>query len=124
MYTQGQNTTNGKATTTPYCFYNTIDGASTMPKGFTSNVDMGSAITAQARNFISEMVWNIERFLGNNYTFGSFDEVFCWLDELFKLKSKLDYNSYINKYITYIPTSHDCSQKYVYSTRDVMNIRH
>ncbi len=103
---------------------NSIYGASTMSKGFTSNVDMGGAITAQARNFISEMVWNIERFLGNNYTFGSFDEVFCWLDELFKMKSKLDYNSYINKYITYIPTSHDCSQKYVYSTRDVMNIRH
>ena len=31
VYTQGQNTTNGKSTTTPYCFYNTIDGASTMP---------------------------------------------------------------------------------------------
>jgi hypothetical protein len=102
---------------------NSIYGASTMKTGFTSNIDMGGAITAQARNFISEMVWNIERFIGNNYTFENMNEVFCWLDELFKLKSKIDYNYYISKYISYIPTTHDCTQKYVYITRDVKNIR-
>ena len=102
---------------------NSIYGASTMSKGFTSNVDMGGAITAQARNFISEMVWNIERFIGNNYTFDNLNEIYCWLDELFKMKSSLDYNYYINKYIDFIPTPHDCSQKYVYCTRDVHNIR-
>lgn len=102
---------------------NSIYGASTMKTGFTSNIDMGGAITAQARNFISEMVWNIERFIGSNYTFENMNEVFCWLDELFKLKGKIDYNYYISKYISYIPTTHDCTQKYVYITRDVKNIR-
>lgn len=102
---------------------NSIYGASTMSKGFTSNVDMGGAITAQARNFISEMVWNIERFIGNNYTFENINEIFCWLDELFKIKSSIDYEKYISEYIDYIPTTHDCSQKYVYITRDVRNIR-
>ena len=102
---------------------NSIYGASTMPKGFTSNVDMGGAITAQARNFISEMVWNIERFIGSNYTFDSLNEVFSWFDQLYKLKSKINYERFISKYIDYIPTTHDCSQKYVYITRDVKNIR-
>lgn len=102
---------------------NSIYGAATMPNGFTSNVDMGGAITAQARNFISEMTWNIERLIGNNFTFENLNEIYSWLDELFKIKSKLNYNSLIDKYIDYIPTTHDCTQKYVYITRDVNHIR-
>ena len=50
---------------------NSIYGASTMVKtpAFISNVDMGGSITAQARNFISEQVFTIERFLASNFTF-------------------------------------------------------
>ena len=66
---------------------NSIYGAATMPKGFISNIDMGSAITAQARNFISEMVWNIERFLGSNYTFENIDEIYAWFEKLFSMKA-------------------------------------
>lgn len=102
---------------------NSIYGASTMSKGFVSNVDMGGAITAQARNFISEMVWNIERFLGMNFTFENINEIFCWFDELFKLKSKLDCKRLIDEYIDYIPTPDDCRKKFVYVTKDIKNFR-
>lgn len=102
---------------------NSIYGAATMPKGFISNIDMGSAITAQARNFISEMVWNIERFLGSNYTFEDIDEIYSWFDKLFAMKATLDYDKSLDDYITYIPTADDCRKKFIYSTRDVMGIR-
>ena len=102
---------------------NSIYGAATMPRGFISNVDMGSAITAQARNFISEMVWNIERFLGGNYTFEDIDEIYSWFDELFKIKASLDYDKSLDSYISYIPTADDCRKKFIYSTRDVIGIR-
>lgn len=102
---------------------NSIYGAATMPKGFISNIDMGSAITAQARNFISEMVWNIERFLGSNYTFENIDEIYSWFDKLFAMKATLDYDKSLDDYITYIPTADDCRKKFIYSTRDVMGIR-
>ena len=82
---------------------NSIYGASTMGSGFISNIDMAGAITSQARNFISEMVWNIERFLGSNFTFENINEIFCWLDMLFKSKRPTpEFNDLVNKYIDYI----------------------
>lgn len=101
---------------------NSIYGAATMGSGFISNIDMGGSITAQARNFISEMVWNIERLLGGNYTFENINEVFCWLDELFKMKENFK-NSDLMRYIDYIPTPEDCRTKYAYITRDIKGFR-
>lgn len=101
---------------------NSIYGAATMGSGFISNIDMGGAITAQARNFISEMVWNIERFLGGNFTFENINEVFCWLDVLFKMKGSIDITE-LRQYIDYIPTPEDCRTKYAYITRDIKGFR-
>ena len=101
---------------------NSIYGASTMAGGFISNIDMAGSITAQARNFISEMVWDIERFLGSNYTFENVNEIYCWFDCLFKLKDSLDWSD-LKDYITYIPTADECMEKFAYTTRDVKNIR-
>jgi hypothetical protein len=101
---------------------NSIYGAATMGSGFISNIDMGGSITAQARNFISEMVWNIERLLGGNYTFENINEVFCWLDMLFKMKDNLKF-THLMKYIDYIPTPEDCRTKYAYITRDIRGFR-
>ena len=103
---------------------NSIYGASTMGSGFISNIDMAGAITSQARNFISEMVWNIERFLGSNFTFENINEIFCWLDMLFKSKRPTpEFNDLVNKYIDYIPTPDDCRRKFIYVTKDVKFIR-
>lgn len=101
---------------------NSIYGAATMGSGFISNIDMGGAITAQARNFISEMVWNIERFLGSNFTFENINEVYCWLDMLFKIKTPM-INSTLFKYISYIPTPDDCRRKFIYITKDIKGFR-
>lgn len=101
---------------------NSIYGAATMGSGFISNIDMGGSITAQARNFISEMVWNIERFLGGNYTFENMNEVFCWIDMLFKMKANID-TSEVMEYIDYIPTADDCRKKFIYITKDIKGFR-
>lgn len=103
---------------------NSIYGASTMGSGFISNIDMAGAITSQARNFISEMVWNIERFLGSNFTFENINEIFGWLDMLFKTKAPtVEFNNLMNEYIDYIPTPDDCRHKFIYITKDVKFIR-
>lgn len=42
---------------------NNIYGASTIGISYISNIDIGGAITSQARSFFSEQVWTIERIL-------------------------------------------------------------
>lgn len=100
---------------------NSIYGASTMEFSYVSNIDMGGAITAQARNFISEQVWTIERYLAGNFTFENINEIMCWLDQLFKLKA--DISEEYMKYIDFVPTADDCLHKFVMITRDVIGIR-
>lgn len=90
---------------------NSIYGASTMQSSFISNVDVGGAITGSARNFISEQLWTIERFIDSNMTFSNYSEVFSWMSELFKLKSK-NPTSPLMSHISYIPTSEDCRRRF------------
>ena len=101
---------------------NSIYGASTMPTSYVSNVDMGGAITAQARNFISEQVWAIERFLGQNFAFENINELYLWIKKLFEIKLNL-FNTETLKYIDYIPTVEDCLHKFVIMTRNIKNFR-
>lgn len=100
---------------------NSIYGASTMKKSFVSNVDVGSAITMQARNFISEMLWSIEKILERNVIFTNFNEYILWMNQLFKIKE----NSFSDEelsYITYIPTVEDCLNLFKKIARSVPGI--
>jgi len=100
---------------------NSIYGASTMDSSYVSNIDMGGAITSQARNFISEQVWNIERFLAGNYTFENINEVMAWLDELFIMKSDIPKEKY--EWISYVPTVDDCLNRFNMITKDIIGVR-
>ena len=101
---------------------NAIYGASTMPKGWISNIDMGGAITAQARNFISEQVWCIERFLGSNYAFYNINEIFAFITKLFEIKKKI-FTPEVLSLLDYIPTPDDCRKRFIQITIDVPRLR-
>lgn len=101
---------------------NAIYGASTMPKGWISNIDMGGAITAQARNFISEQVWCIERFLGSNYAFYNINEIFAFITKLFEIKKKI-FTPEVLSLLDYIPTPDDCRKRFIQITMNVPRLR-
>lgn len=101
---------------------NAIYGASIMPKGWISNIDMGGAITAQARNFISEQVWCIERFLGSNYAFYNINEIFAFITKLFEIKKKI-FTPEVLSLLDYIPTPDDCRKRFIQITMDVPRLR-
>lgn len=101
---------------------NSIYGASTMQSSYVSNIDVGGAITAQARNFISEQVWTIERFLGQNFVFENVNEMFLWFNQLFKIKDGL-FTEEAMKYIDYIPTVEDCLHRFAIITKDIKGFR-
>ena len=100
---------------------NSIYGASTMQNSFVSNVDIGGGITAQARNFISEMQWTIERYVSQNLAFNDVTEALCWIDSLNKKINRITMEDL--SYIDYIPTIDDCLHKFIEITKDVPNIR-
>ena len=100
---------------------NSMFGASTMSKSYVSNVDVGGAITSQARNFISEMMWAIEKFLDSNMTFGDLNETLCFITETLKDKSNI--SGELLKYVTYIPTPDDCRTRFIKITKDISRIR-
>lgn len=101
---------------------NSMYGASTMPSCYISNVDIGGSITAQARNFISEQQWAIEKFLSSNFIFSNIDELMNWISQLFKIKPNIIDPS-LMKYIDYIPTASDCRSRFIEISRDIEGIR-
>ena len=100
---------------------NSIYGASTMQNSFVSNVDIGGAITSQARNFISEMQWNIEKYISQNLAFNDISEALCWIESLNKKISNVSSDDLW--YISYIPTIEDCRKRFIEVTKDIDNIR-
>jgi len=100
---------------------NSLYGAATMKLSFVSNIDMGGAITAQARNFISEQVWAMEKFIGNNFVFDSVNEIFLWCTKLFEIK-ETEIKENMSK-LSYIPTVDDCLHKFILITKDVDTLR-
>ncbi len=100
---------------------NSIYGASTMQNSFVSNVDIGGAITSQARNFISEMQWNIEKYISQNLAFNDISEALCWIESLNKKISNISSDDLW--YISYIPTIEDCRKRFIEVTKDIDNIR-
>lgn len=101
---------------------NSIYGASTMQKSFVSNVDVGGAITASARNFISEQLWAIEKFMDGNMVFSNYSEAFLWTTELFKLKDGI-FTPELMSYISYIPTPDICREKFKSMVFDMEDAR-
>lgn len=100
---------------------NSIYGASTMQNSFVSNVDIGGAITSQARNFISEMQWNIEKYISQNLAFNDITEALCWIESLNKKIFNISNDDLW--YISYIPTIEDCRKRFIEVTKDIDNIR-
>jgi len=100
---------------------NSIYGASTMQNSFVSNVDIGGAITSQARNFISEMQWNIEKYISQNLAFNDISEALCWIESL--NKKIFNISSDDLWYISYIPTVEDCRKRFIEVTKDIDNVR-
>ena len=100
---------------------NSIYGASTMSSSYVSNIDMGGAITSQARNFISEQVWTIERYLASNFTFENINEVMSWMQMLFDMKLDIPKEKY--SWITYTPTIDDCLNRFNMITKDIVGVR-
>jgi len=101
---------------------NAIYGASTQAGGWSFNIDMGGAITAQARSFISEQVWCIERFVSSNMTFFNINEIFLYITKLFELKREVFTPEILND-IDYIPTPDDCRKRFIQITMDVPGLR-
>ena len=89
-------------------FANSTYGNMTMSTGFLSNCDSASAITLQARQLSSEMMWDIERFLVGNMSFYDSNELILYINKIMQ-------DEWIDKsllsFITYIPTIEDCKIK-------------
>lgn len=84
---------------------NSIYGIMNLVSSVIYNPDTSSAVTSQGRNFISEMLWTIERLLYGTLHFSRFSEYTSYLDYV---KRSIHKNSPLLSYITYIPTKEDC----------------
>jgi hypothetical protein len=73
-----------------------------------NNPDAGAGITAQSQNLTSEMMWTIERFLGNNMQLNTLNEALLYYKGV--IDEKHDLNSY-NAYLSYIPSKNDLYRK-------------
>lgn len=89
-------------------FANSAYGVMTMSSGFLSNCDSASAITLQARQISSEMLWNIEKFLVGNMSFYDSNELMLYINKI--MHEEWEDESLLN-IITYIPTVKDCCEK-------------
>lgn len=90
-------------------FANSTYGNMTMSSGFLSNCDSASAITLQARQISSEMLWNVERFLAGNASFYNSNELLLYFN---KIMSDEWIDKSLLNIINYIPTIEDCKNKF------------
>lgn len=87
---------------------NSAYGVQTQRGSIVANTDSASAITLQARELISEMMWSIEKFLMGNCCFDNPNEFFMYLDYIMNT-DWIDPS--LMQYIDYIPTTKDCADK-------------
>jgi len=80
---------------------NSSYGITTMPGGFFYSPDSSSMITLQARELISEMLWTVEKLLGNNMVFKDMNEFYSYINEILNLPMSIDF---ITKYNIVVPT--------------------
>ena len=100
---------------------NSIYGASTMDGSFVSSVDIGSAITSCAQNFIAEQIVAVERFLAANMLFEDLNEAFSYFQMLFKIKNG-KFTPEMMDWISYIPTPEDCRKRFILLIHDIDHI--
>lgn len=89
-------------------FSNSIYGGMTMSSGFLSNCDAASAITLQARQLSTEMLWDIERFLTGNISLYNTNELMAYIHHILNKPFK---NIDLLKDLSYIPTVLDCEER-------------
>lgn len=87
---------------------NSAYGVQTQRGSIVANTDSASAITLQARELISEMMWSIEKFLMGNCSFYNSNELFMYIDHIMNQEF---INKDLLKYIDYYPTATDCIHK-------------
>lgn len=87
---------------------NSVFGVQTQEGSIIANTDSASAITLQAREMISEMLWSIEKFLMGNLCISNTNELAKYLTSIMKMKFNPDYK----KYLDFIPTTEDCLQRF------------
>ena len=80
---------------------NSAYGVSVMPGYILHSPDSASMITSQARECISEELWTLEKFLGNNMCFKDINELYSYVNEVTRIK--LDENL-IFQYNIKVPT--------------------
>lgn len=88
---------------------NSAYGVQTQRGSIVANTDSASAITLQARELISEMMWSIEKFLMGNCSFYNSNELFMYIDFIMN-QEWIDKSLF--KYIDYYPTIEDCIDKF------------
>lgn len=89
---------------------NSIFGGATNNGSFISNIDCGSAITAQGRHLISEVLWNVERLVGANYYYDSINDYMLFVK---KALNKTEPSHELSQYVTHIPTFEDCKRRFL-----------
>jgi len=82
-------------------YINSSYGVSTMPGYILYSPDSASAITSQAREMISEMMFTLEKFLGGNMCFKNYNEFYAYVSEICNIE--LD-NNLIIQYDIKVPT--------------------
>lgn len=87
---------------------NSAYGVQTQRGSIVANTDSASAITLQARELISEMMWSIEKFLIGNCSFYNSNELFMYIDFIMN-QDWVDKS--LLKYIDYLPSQNDCINK-------------
>ena len=94
---------------------NSTYGVATMNGSFVSNIDCGSAITAQGRHLISETLWCVEKLIGANNYYDSIGEYILFV----KKSITKDIDDKLFEYITYIPSFQDCSRLFMKETLSI-----
>ena len=82
-------------------YINSAYGASVLRGYILYSPDSASMITSQSREFISEMMWTLEKFLGSNMVFTNKNEFYSYVNEVTRFE--LDRNM-IFKYNIKVPT--------------------
>lgn len=86
---------------------NSMYGSQTQKGSILSSTDSASAITTQGREWISEMMWSIEKYLLGNICLKNSNEFYRY----FQIISRRIIDESFLKYLSYYPTIDDCIEK-------------
>lgn len=95
---------------------NSMYGVATMNGSFISNIDCASAITAQGRHLISEVLWSVERLVGANCYFMSLDEYMLYNSKVLEKPKPSDE---LLRYIDFRPSFKDCKNTFLVESLNI-----